>query len=60
LSSFNPINSLSGPLAKVQAKLATQGGANAARDSFLQATAARLDETLDKLKQLPLVGGKFK
>jgi chromosome segregation ATPase len=37
-----------------------QGETIAAVDSSLQETTARFDQTLEKLKQLPLVGGKFK
>ena len=47
-------------LTKVQTKLSSQDGSLSAIAQASQNTATRLDQTLDKLKQLPLVGGKFK
>jgi chromosome segregation ATPase len=48
-------------LTKVEAKLGPQDGAIAALEQASQDTATRLNQTLDKLKQLPLfLGGKFK
>jgi chromosome segregation ATPase len=54
------IGELKGLLADVQTSLTAQDRAHVALNSSLQTTAARLDKTLDKLKQLPLVGCKFK
>ena len=42
------------------AKLHAQDGAIAVQTQASQQTATRLTETLDKLKQVPLVGGKFR
>ncbi len=47
-------------LTEVEAKTRSQDKSIAAIEQSSQDTAARLSETLDKLKQLPLVGGKFK
>lgn len=47
-------------LTKVDAKLGSQDGSIAALEQVSQDTATRLNQTLDKLKQLPLFGGKFK
>lgn len=47
-------------LTKVQSNLRSQEGSIAALAQALQSTTTRLDQTLDKLKQLPMVGGKFK
>lgn len=44
----------------VENELASQGALIAALDSALQKTATLLNQTLEKLKHLPLVGGKFK
>jgi len=47
-------------LTTVETKLGLQDGAIAALSQTSQETAKRLNQTLDKLKQLPLLGGKFK
>lgn len=47
-------------LATVQDGLRSQSETIASVDSSLQDTTTRFDQTLEKLKQLPLVGGKFK
>ena len=48
-------------LVNVETKIHSQDGAIAAFEKSSQGTAERLDQTLDKLKQLPLfLGGKFK
>lgn len=47
-------------LVNVETKIHSQDGAIAAFKKSSQGTAERLDQTLDKLKQLPLLGGKFK
>ena len=54
------VNELRALLAEVQTGLRSQGKSIATLDSASQDTSARLNQTLDKLKQLPLVGGKFK
>ena len=47
-------------LVNVETKIHSQDGAIAAFEKSSQGTAERLDQTLDKLKQLPFLGGKFK
>ena len=44
----------------IENELASQGALIPALDSALQKTATILNQTLEKLKHLPLVGGKFK
>lgn len=56
----NGISEVKALLAEVQAGLRSHGEAIAGLDSSLKDTATRLNQTLEKLKQLPLVGGKFK
>lgn len=51
---------LKGLLANVQTGLTSQDQANVALKLTLETTAARLEQTIDKLKQIPLVGSKFK
>ena len=47
-------------LTEVQAKLRSQDKSIAAIEQSLEDTAARLHQTLDRLKELPFFGGKFK
>lgn len=47
-------------LTEVQAGLRFQGESVAALDTSLQETSTQLSQTIEKLRHLPLVGGKFK
>lgn len=54
------VGELKSLLATVQDGLRSHGETIADVDSSLQDTTARFNQTLEKLKHLPLVGGKFK
>jgi ABC-type transporter Mla subunit MlaD len=54
------INELRTLLAEVQGKLRSQDGSISSMSQASQDTAMRLEQALEKLKQLPLIGGKFK
>lgn len=61
LAALTPgLNELKALLAEAQAGLGSQGESIAILDSTSQDISTRLNQTLHKLKQLPLVGGKFK
>jgi len=54
------ISELKALLTQVQAGLCSQGESISTLDSSLQETSTQMSQTLDKLRHLPLVGGKFK
>ena len=54
------ISELKTLLSEVQAGLRSQGQSVAALDTSLQETSTQLSQTIEKLRHLPLVGGKFK
>jgi len=56
----NGVAELHSLLAGVQEGMRSQGESIAGLDSCLQDTTTRFNQTLERLKQLPLVGGKFK
>ena len=54
------VNELKALLAEVQAGSHSQGESISALDTSLQETSTQLSQTIEKLRHLPLVGGKFK